>query len=197
MNNQTLRKVIAGLALGGALVTVPVLADTNTNGSWNTDDGKTDISYTVASNYTVVIPSAITVSTADGSYTGADRNVFINSTSTIDAAKTITVSLNAQDFEAKSGVISTIPFTVRYTTKSGTGTAAVQTPVSTLSAKTAILTQTGAQIAATNAEDTGTPTTDQLEISARVEAAVTAAQAAQADVAGTHTGAITFTVDLS
>lgn len=197
MKNQTLRKVIAGLALGGALIAVPVLADMNTNGSWNTDDGKTDISYTVASNYTVVIPSAITVSTADGSYTGADRNVFINSTSTIDAAKTITVSLNAQDFEAKSGVISTIPFTVRYTTKSGTGTAAVQTPVSTLSAKTAILTQTGAQIAATSAEDTGTPTTGQPEISARVEAAVTAAQAAQADVAGTHTGAITFTVDLS
>lgn len=195
MKNQTLRKTIAGLVLGGALLAVPVLADVNTDGTWTTGDEKTTVNYSVTPTYTVVIPATLTVSTI-GTYDGATNNVFINSNSTIAATDKITVTLPVQDFEAKLSTTSTVPFTVKYTTKIGTNTASTIDPgvdKITTSAVT-LLEQTGAEIAGTVNEDGASPTTGQPEISAGVQATVTAAQAAQADIAGAHVGAITFAV---
>lgn len=198
MKNQTLRKTIAGLVLGGALLAVPVLADTYTDGAWATGDDKTTVNYSVTPTYTVVIPATLTVSTI-GTYDGTTDNVFINSNSTIAATDKITVTLPVQNFEAKLSTTSTVPFTVKYTTKSGTNPAnTIATGVDkiTTSAVT-LLEQTGAQIAGTASEDGASPTTGQPEISAGVQATVTAAQAAQADIAGAHVGAITFEVGKS
>lgn len=189
-----IRKTFSGLALAGALLATPVLADTYTNGSWGTgEDGKTEVAYTVAPTYTVVIPSSLTLST--DTYTGATNNVFIKSDSRIVPTEKVTVSLPVQDFIAKDSTnASTIPFTVRYTTKLGAvaGTATAVTSIS--GSAVTLLEQTGAQIGATAAEDGASPTTGQAAISATVEATVTAAQAAQADVSGNHTGYITFSV---
>ncbi|GAX47882.1 PA14 domain-containing protein [Pseudolactococcus reticulitermitis] len=197
MKNQTLRKSLAGLVLTSALVAVPVLADTNTNGSWGTDDGKTVVDYTVTSNYTVVIPGTLTAPT-NGTYTGAANNVFINSNSTIEDGKKITVALGAsQTFEATLGMTSTIPFTVQYTSKIG-ATTGTPTPITSVGGTaTTVLEQTSAQIAAVTSEDALDATTGSDALSAHVEAAVTAAQAEKADVAGTHTGTVTFTVALN
>ncbi|GHU37965.1 hypothetical protein FACS1894193_09050 [Bacilli bacterium] len=204
MTNQKLRKTLAGLILAGALLAVPVSADTYTsNGvtppSWGTsEDGKTTVDYTVTSNYTVVIPSSLTVATADGSYIGATNNVFIDSRSLIDPTQTLKVTLPIQPFEAKDTTnASTIPFNVSYTSQLGTVTGGGAVLTGNASSVVTLLQQTGAEIAAVTTEDTGTPTTGQAAISATVQAAITPAQAAQADVSGTHTGTIQFAVGLT
>ncbi|GAB2021070.1 hypothetical protein RyT2_01430 [Pseudolactococcus yaeyamensis] len=195
MKNSTLRKALVGLVLGSALLAVPVLADTNTNGTWGTgEDGATTVDYTVGAAYTVVIPSSLSVGTA-GTYTGVANNVFINSNSVIAPTGKITVSLPVQNFEAKDATnASTIPFTVRYTSQTGatTGVATVITNVT--GSPVTLLEQTGAQIAAVTPEDAINAMIGTAAISAQVEATVTPAQLATADVSGTHTGVITFAV---
>jgi hypothetical protein len=184
---------LAGLALAGAMMATPVLADTNTNGSWGGgEDGKTNVTYTVASNYTVIIPSSLAITAAD-TYVGTANNVFIESHTKIAPTEKITVSLPAQTFEAKDETAaSTIPFTMKYTTQTGT-TAGTATEVTTLGSPIALLTQTGAQIAVV-AEDGASPVTGQSAISATIEAKATTDQIADADLSGVHTGTVTFEV---
>ncbi len=201
MENQTLRKAIAGLVLGGALLAVPVLADINENGTWKNDgaDGQTVVNYTVASNYTVVIPATLTVSApaVDTTFVGDDNNVFINSNSTIEADKKITVTLPTQDFEAVLGATSKIKFNVRTGAKIGDAARDVKITTESLTTALTLLEQRSADIASVSTEDAVDATTGTARLSARVEANITANQAAKANVAGTHTGPITFAVSLN
>lgn len=194
-----MKKILVSVsALALAMLASPVLADTNTSGTWGTgEDGKTEVTYTVPSTYTVVIPSTLAISAAD-TPVGATNNVFIKTSSQIADAETLTVSLAAsQTFEAKrTGTPeSSMPFTVSYAAQNGpTASAATDAPATT-TAEIPILTQTGNQIAAVT--DTVETTTGAANLSATVQAKATTAQIAQASKAGVHTGTIQFTVTKS
>lgn len=163
------------------------------------NDTLTIVNYTVASNYTVVIPATLTVSApaVDTTFVGDDNNVFINSNSTIEADKKITVTLPTQDFEAVLGATLKIKFNVRTGAKIGDAARDVKITTESLTTALTLLEQRSADIASVSTEDAVDATTGTARLSARVEANITANQAAKANVAGTHTGPITFAVGLN
>ncbi|GAB2021071.1 hypothetical protein RyT2_01440 [Pseudolactococcus yaeyamensis] len=185
------RKIVTGLGLilVAGLLSSTTFADTDTNGTWD-DDGATQVTYTVPSTYTVVIPDSIALTVPDTAV-GTANNVFIKTNSQIADTETITVSLAPQTFTATK-TISSIPFTVSYAAQNGTTTSPTVEAAATLSTAVSILTQTGAQIAVVG-EMTET-TAGAPDLSATVQAKVTAAQIAEASTAGQHTGTIQFSV---
>lgn len=159
------------------------------------EDGKTEVTYTVSSTYTVVIPASITIG-ANGAVGGVEDNVFIKTSSQIADAEKITVSLKASQNLVATRAGSSMPFTVSYRTQDGTTSAGSLTDVTgTISADIPILEETGAQIGVVaNMAET---TTGTAALSATIQASATATQLAAASVAGIHTGAIEFTVGMS
>lgn len=190
------RKIVTGLGLtlAATLLSAPAFADTynGTTGAWASDPGggKTTVTYTVPSTYTVVIPDSITLTTANTAV-GETNNVFIKTSSQVGDSETITVSLAPQTFTAtKTG--SSMPFTVSYAVQNGTAASGAVDADATLSMAVPILIQTGTQIGAV--ADTTEATTGAANLSATVQARVTSTQIAQASIAGQHTGTIQFSV---
>lgn len=187
-----------GLTLAAVLLSSQAFADTwtgtDSTSAWGTsEDGKTEVTYTVPSTYTVVIPASITIG-ANGAVGGVEDNVFIKTSSQIADAEKITVSLKANQNLVATRSGSSMPFTVSYRTQNGTTSAGSLTDV-TGTAAIPILEETGAQIGVV--ANTTETTTGAADLSATVQASATAAQLAAASVAGVHTGAIEFTVGMS
>lgn len=194
MKNQTLRKTIAGLVLGGALLAVPVLADTYTDGSWTTGDEKTTVNYSVGSTYTVVIPSGLTVDTA-GTYKGDANNVFFRTDSLIGATTKYKVTLPVQTFTATDATgVSTIPFSVQYTPRIDKTAGGTVTTKSVTGTEETLLQVSGADIAGELTEDATNAVVGKDNISATVKATVLSADLSSAQLSGAHTGYITFEV---
>lgn len=65
------RQIITGLglSLAAVLLSSQAFADINTTGTWD-DDGATQVTYTVPSSYTVVIPASLAITAVDD-YVGA------------------------------------------------------------------------------------------------------------------------------
>ncbi|GHU42922.1 hypothetical protein FACS1894193_09040 [Bacilli bacterium] len=178
-----------GMSLAAVLLSRTADADVNTPGNAASATGTTNVTYTVPSTYTVVIPGTLAITTAN-TPVGDTNNVFIKTNSQVLDTEAITVSLAPQTFAAtKTG--SSMPFTVAYTTRDGATTTAGAT-VTTLASSTVILKQTGAQIAAVT--DMTEDVTGAAGLSVTVKAQATAAQIAQASSAGQHTGTIQFSV---
>ncbi|WP_460054126.1 hypothetical protein [Pseudolactococcus yaeyamensis] len=166
---------LAGLVLGVSLLTTPALADTNTTGSWGTDDGKTDVTVTVSPTYVVTIPATFNF-TATGEQ-GTANNIAISSTSQLEADGVLSVklvstnTLQATKLFNGGANLSAIPFTVSYgasKTSYTSGTEAV------------ILEKNGIDIVANNDLSTGVY--------------VTVDSFAAATTAGIHQGTLDFSV---
>jgi hypothetical protein len=181
MMNKKILSGVSGLILAGTLLTMPALADTKTEAGWGTDDGKTDVTITVASTYTVSIPASLTITAADTADTGT---VAISPASQLSTGETLTVAITGQTFEATATYGSSLTSTIPYSVYIGASTTGVGT-----SGSETVLQKTAAQIGAVD-DSTGT-----IEEDVSIEA--TAAQYAQADVADNHTGTITFSVGVS
>lgn len=166
---------LAGLALGVTLLATPAFADTNTVAGWGaSEDGKTDVTVTVAPNYTVTIPASFTF-TATGEQGAAD-NIKIAYTSQVNTDGVVKVNLAAGNtFKAtKNG--SEVPFTISYGTS--------KTPYTSTSAAQEILSKTGTDIAAATAD-----------LTTSVYVNVASLTGPTTTLAGTHTGTVNFSVD--
>lgn len=189
-----------GLTLAAVLLSSQAFADTwinnGTTSAWGaSEDGKTEVTYTVPSTYTVVIPASITIG-ANGAAGGVEDNVFIKTSSQIADTEKITVSLKASQNLVATRTGSSMPFTVSYRTQDGTTSAGSLANVTgTLSAAIPILEETGLQIGLV--ANTPETTTGAADLSATVQASATADQLAAASVAGVHTGTIQFEVELT
>lgn len=166
---------LAGLILAASFIATPALADTNTTGSWGTDDGKTDVTVTVQPTYVVTIPATFNF-TATGEQ-GSANNVTIAKTSQLDDAGTVSVKLLATNDLKATKVFnggndtSEIPFTVAYGAGKTAYTAGTETP---------ILEKTGVDVANDNGLSTGVY--------------VNVASFAPATTAGAHHGTLNFSV---
>lgn len=161
---------LAGLALGVTLLATPAFADTNTAAGWGSDDGKTDVTVTVAPTYTITIPASFSFTTAN---VEQNANVAISKDSQLNANGSLAVSLTSTLAATKAygANTSTIPFTLAYGTSKTSYTSGSQT----------ILTKTGAEIGAATADLT--------------EAVyVNVPSLASATIAGAHAGTVDFSV---
>lgn len=166
---------LAGLVLASMLAT-PVMADTNTDGSWGLDDGKSQMKITVGTSYTVTIPASFEF-TATGEQGAAD-NVVISGTSKIAETGTLRVKLaNTNTLKASrtmtGGTVSEIPYSLAYGASKTNYTAG---------SEVILLEKTGADIVALNGLNTG------------VFATVTGANLNSALTAGDHLGTVDFEV---
>ncbi|GAX47883.1 hypothetical protein [Pseudolactococcus reticulitermitis] len=184
------RKMLIGLgmSLAAVLLSRTADADVNTPGNGASATGTTNVTYTVPSTYTVVIPSALAITAAD-TYVGDTNNVFIKTSSQVGATETVKVTMpTPQTFKAVNGT-SEIPLTISHQAN-GVGTA---TEVSSLASEVTLLSKTGTEIGAE--DSTGeTATVGVAALSATVKAKATTAQIATASFAGLHTGTIQFAV---
>ncbi|GAX47881.1 hypothetical protein RsY01_1485 [Lactococcus reticulitermitis] len=170
MNKKQLTS-LAGLALGVTLLVTPAFADTYTNGSWGgSEDGKTDVTVTVAPTYTITIPASFSFTAANAEQ---NANVAISKDSQLNANGSLEVKMTSTLAAIKtySANTSTIPFTLAY--------GASKTPYT--SGNTTILTKTGAEI--------GVATTDLTET-----VYVNVPSLASATIAGEHAGTVDFSV---
>ncbi len=183
------RQIITGLglSLAAVLLSSQAFADINTTGTWD-DDGTTQVTYTVPSSYTVVIPASLAITAVDD-YVGAANNVFISTHLQLAASDKVKVTMPVQTFAAVNGG-STMPFTVSY--QANDAGAAIET--SDLTGEVILLEKSGSDISGITSEDADGAVTGNAALSATVKAKATAAQITAANVSGVHTGTIQFAV---
>lgn len=185
-----------GLTLAAVLLSSQAFADTwtdnGTTSAWGTsEDGKTEVTYTVPSTYTVVIPASLAI-TAANTYVGDTNNVFIKTSSQVGETEHVKVTMpTGQTFKAVSGN-SEIPLTISHKGNTATG----ETEVKSLTGVVTLLDKTGNDIGAVTPGGAET-TTGEGALSATVKAKATAADIATAKIAGQHTGTIQFEVELT
>lgn len=86
---------LAGLALGVTLLTTPTFADTNTAAGWGaSEDGKTDVTVTVAPNYTITIPASFSFTAANVN-TVQNEKVSISKDSQLNENGSLAVSMTS------------------------------------------------------------------------------------------------------
>lgn len=166
---------LAGLALGVTLLATPTFADTNTAAGWGaSEDGKTDVTVTVAPNYTITIPASFSFTAANVN-TVQNEKVSISKDSQLNENGSLAVSMTSTLAATKTYGLntSTIPFTLAY------GTSGSQTNYA--SGSVAILTKTGAEIGAASAD---------LEETVSVNVPTLTG----ATIAGAHAGTVDFSV---
>ncbi|MDR3190482.1 MAG: hypothetical protein LBT80_04665 [Lactobacillaceae bacterium] len=113
-------KILVGVlslaTLGQVLQATPILADTwtgnGTSGTWGDGDGKTQVSTTISSSYTVTIPASLTLPQSN-TYTDESNNVNVVQGAHIPANETIHVNLSGGQTFAATHTSDTVAFKVK------------------------------------------------------------------------------------